>query len=924
MHKISIIQGDEYRAKIETEIHKDTFFFDVYKRAMGCVTELIRHAEVHKQKEEQKGIQYRIGNNIIVFCGKRGQGKTSAMHSFSRILKHELEAEGIVCLDKRFYVLDAIDPSAMNKEESVVRVLISRLFNHVQQQDWEKKDAMEETEWKLYRHKLLEAFKTCYQNVDYIENMHRDDYGMDDLEHLSQLGSSSALRKTLGNLVDIFLDFASRIEGCKEKSDSYQYLIIQIDDMDMAMGNVFKICEDIRNYFSLPNVIVLMASDMKQLTREIEQVYLERSHELITVRSMEDRNYYIQKCNSMATRYSEKMFPAGHRIELPSLQDYMLKHHDSLKLEYYVGYALDRRNIFEGLIENDPDTVNMQQQLLRLLYCKTGMIFKSEPGKYHPVLPTTMRELTHFLKMLSDMEDVDLNCVGFPDKTQGDNQELQKLRDNLEIMQEYFFDFWCNNHLDEKIQEWFADHRETTSSGWDELLEKKGLYCSEKAEEAASDVILRTILWNKRFVDAVENGYAKDEMITYCKKCVEQWYTEEKRRYLGFHIMKFSYQYDLLKTKTSLESDREVAFYGQNETGAGTFDALNPIFHYFDNKSHSKQQTGSRINSVEEEDETVNSQNKFDLYGEMKWLFANIEVFQEVKSQISGYFARLERDRIAGNIRKEYENFYDCLDKWKQGDMFSCLGADRSEKGIGQYLMDHYNANVSIHFLNYCSNKENYQCYKDGLIKQSNNLKEQLQREVVNITESVEKSELRSLKKNLKYSDISEKVIEEWENNLESAESNKELTKMGESLYEEIRSLKEMLWLRQKVEEVGTDVRNDLKERAATGKKELTKSNRKKYEKELMGIEKMLKQMSRADEKKAEQPSSKLSEKTSQEPSEEKGSEQAVSETIEGNEEKPATSDLPDRKEVIQVSPTTSEDEEMQQVIPRQPDEQNA
>lgn len=876
MHKISIIQGDEYRAKIETEIHKDTFFFDVYKRAMGCVTELIRHAEVHKQKEEQKGIQYRIGNNIIVFCGKRGQGKTSAMHSFSRILKHELEAEGIVCPDKRFYVLDTIDPSAMNKEESVVRVLISRLFNYVQQQDWEKKEAMEETEWKLYRHELLESFKTCYQNVDYIENMHRDDYGMDDLEHLSQLGSSSALRKTLGSLVDIFLKFASKIEGCKKDIDSYNYLIVQIDDMDMAMGNVFKICEDIRNYFSLPNVIVLMASDMKQLTREIEQVYLERSHELITVRITRDRNYYIQKCNSMATRYSEKMFPAGHRIELPSLQDYMLKHHDSLELEYYVGYASDRMNIFESLMGNNSGAANMQQQLLRLLYCKTGMIFKSEPGKYHPVLPTTMRELTHFLKMLSDMEDVDLNCVGFSGETKEGNRELQKLRDNLEIMQEYFFDFWCNNHLDEERQEWFADHRETTSSGWDELLEKNDEHYRKDIENAAADVILRTILWNKRFADAVENGHAKDEMITYCKKCVGQWYEEETGKELGFHFLSFPYQYDLLKTKTSLEADRAVAFYGQDETGAGTFDALNPIFHYFDNKSHSKQQTGSKINSVEEEDETVNSQDKFDLYGEMKWLFANIEVFQAVNLQIADFFARLKKGGVAGNIRKEYENFYDCLDKWKQGDMFSCLGADRSTEGIGQYLKNHYNANVSIHVLNYCSNEENYQCYKDGLIKRSNNLKEQLQREVANITKSVEKLELRSLRENLNYSDISEKVIEEWENNLENAKSNKELTEKGESLYEEIGSLKEMLGLRQQVEEVGADVQNDLKERAASGKT-LTKTKQDKYKKELKYIETRLEQMNRDDEKKVEE-----------------------------------------------VSPTTSEDEEMQQVIPEQSNQQNA
>ena len=102
MPKISIIQGDEYRAKIEKEVKREAFFFNVYKRAMDCVRELGEHAELYQEKETKEGIQYRIGNNIIVFCGERGQGKTSAMHSFSQMLKTTPKVEGISKPDKNF------------------------------------------------------------------------------------------------------------------------------------------------------------------------------------------------------------------------------------------------------------------------------------------------------------------------------------------------------------------------------------------------------------------------------------------------------------------------------------------------------------------------------------------------------------------------------------------------------------------------------------------------------------------------------------------------------------------------------------------------------------------------------------------------------------------------------------------------------
>ena len=44
-----------------------------------------------------------------------------------------------------------------------------------------------------------------------------------------------------------------------------------IDDMDLATQKIYRICEDIRNYLSVPNIIVLFASDYDQLVYAIYQ-----------------------------------------------------------------------------------------------------------------------------------------------------------------------------------------------------------------------------------------------------------------------------------------------------------------------------------------------------------------------------------------------------------------------------------------------------------------------------------------------------------------------------------------------------------------------------------------------------------------------------------------------------------------------------
>lgn len=445
MGRIVIDSKDVYQAKIEQQFDSEEFFSDVFLQADYILNEILDNSAIKIQDNIDKKYS-RIGNNIIAFCGNRGQGKTSAMLSFARSLEKKNDGK------QKFFVLNSIDPSALNKKESIVRVCISRLFyslseiiKDIPKEEYTKGEFIEK------RRNLLELFQKCFDNIDYLNNVRKKDVGEDDLEYLSQLGDSGRLRENLGDLVSCFLNFVVRY---KENYNDKAYLVITIDDADLALENIFKVCEDIRNYFSIKNTVVLLAADMEQLTYSIQREYMIRHEELIHASDVAKlREYYRNNCCKMASCYVEKIFPIGHRVELPRFEGEAHKKFETLKIQYLV----KNEDVFAQDIYNA--CKNMQEQLLKMLYDRTGIVFLAEESMYHSFLPRTLRELTHFLQFLSEMECVDFEKV----YTTPDNSSMRELRKNIDAMENYFFEHWCVSRLDEYDQKVFREVRRVSA-----------------------------------------------------------------------------------------------------------------------------------------------------------------------------------------------------------------------------------------------------------------------------------------------------------------------------------------------------------------------------------------------------------------------------------------------------------------------------
>jgi len=210
----TIIQEDivieEYKAdakqpiKSEEPISKITpFFYEEYAKADSIITSIIRgNDRLGKGKREN----YKFKNNIIVFSGDRGSGKTSAMLSFGEYLAKKDGADKI-----KFKLLEMIDPSYFRKNESILLNIITIMFKmakHYNNHYYRNKDDDSIDDYpnkvdfdhskKSNFNELLRSFEKVFRSVKRMDSIIPKE---DSLEYLNELSDAMELNKFINKLI---------------------------------------------------------------------------------------------------------------------------------------------------------------------------------------------------------------------------------------------------------------------------------------------------------------------------------------------------------------------------------------------------------------------------------------------------------------------------------------------------------------------------------------------------------------------------------------------------------------------------------------------------------------------------------------------------------------------------------------------------
>ena len=413
MKSITFTIGEENKPKIEK--YKDienSIFKEQYNKALKSIAEHIENVK----KENGNSITFEKFNNIFAFIGDRGSGKTSCMMSIAEMLEFgEYKKNNIIVHDQEkpkqdtsFYVLDLIDPSFFDSEFNIIELIIGKMFSAFKDSlDKCNLNSASETIYK--KNELIKKFQEVQKDLQASQKKIFEDG--DNIESLLKLASNVNLKESINELICCYLKFLGKDE----------FLVIAIDDIDLNTKHADIMVEQIRRYFVLPNVIILMAANLSQLSNVLNRKHF-KEYELLV-----DKNIISSSdVEEMSERYLEKLIPTEHRIYLPEVENLYLS---SLTIKDNYG-------------NKDDKYTTVKEAVTSLIFTKTRYLFYHTKGVTNFIVPSNLRELRHLIFLLYKMED---------------NNDLKKKNPeealyNKAIFKKYFFETWTENNLDSKGQ----------------------------------------------------------------------------------------------------------------------------------------------------------------------------------------------------------------------------------------------------------------------------------------------------------------------------------------------------------------------------------------------------------------------------------------------------------------------------------------
>lgn len=411
---LTIIKGQEFKLSLKDEIKVNDIFYDQYLEAAAMLENIVTSEEGDKKLDWKKA---ETENNIIAFCGERGEGKSSAMFTFiNAVVNQKEQKESTIfaqCENVKNTIFSepiVIDPSAFDNVHNVLDIIIASLYRKFS----DKYDVSPERFANYRREELLNEFQKVYKDISLLNDpakMLEEEYDYEgSIEKISKMGESLRLRRDLSNLVKLYLDYMMT-EDSRSK-DISKKLLIAIDDLDMCNANAYKMSEQIRKYLIIPDIVIVMALKVEQLQLCVQEENFKNYSNVL--KKQGKIAGAILDVEDMAERYIAKLIPKSRRIYLPNV-----RYIENAKIVYKKN---KKENIYEDKIEN-----SLNASLLDLIYMKTGMRFLLNDQKMNWLQPDNLRDTVNLIILLGDMK-----------VPENDSEYLE----NIEKFTEYFEKEW--------------------------------------------------------------------------------------------------------------------------------------------------------------------------------------------------------------------------------------------------------------------------------------------------------------------------------------------------------------------------------------------------------------------------------------------------------------------------------------------------
>lgn len=387
----SVVITKAYRGEVceKKSIFDQSLFRRVYKRAYRILQEQVE-LQV-SQKEEQ--ILEENTDNVIVFMGRRGTGKSSAMKSFMNSLlennKADVESDEYkIQLPNskkvRFISVDSIDASLLEREEDIFEAILAKLFNEF------LKDNENNNSMKYDSKELFNKFSSIYKkHLNIKQRSDSDVYSAEvAISNLRDLARSVDIKQEFEELIEQYIQVKSHSESEYNGYELYEtFLVISIDDIDMNVQAGFEILEKIQRYLKVKRLIVLLAVNHEQMKLCCQKHF----EDIISGKRGVNINNLNDYINELADQYMEKALPSYSRVYLPSLK----------KMDY------DRNNMIKICdTKDETKQYSIKEAMFFEAWRKTGVRYDTKGKKRHFLEPESLRELNNWRIYRSTMPEL--------------------------------------------------------------------------------------------------------------------------------------------------------------------------------------------------------------------------------------------------------------------------------------------------------------------------------------------------------------------------------------------------------------------------------------------------------------------------------------------------------------------------------------
>ena len=383
-----ITKGKEFKITKKDTIEETDVFYDQYVAAAKMLDNMLEYSE----SQVNDSFEIEMENNIIAFCGERGEGKSSAMMTFINVLSQNAKTRQntIFATCKNIEKIEfskpiVIDPSMFDNVHNILDIVVAIIYRKFKDRYYSGNENIEDYK----REQLLNKFQKVYKSISLINDQKRIletefDYE-GNIENINRLGDSTRLKEDFRQLIDAYLD-------CMMNVDRPKKLLIAIDDLDLCNSNAYRMSEQIRKYLIIPNVVIVMAIKIEQLQKCVQEENFRNYSN--TICAVKESFQLLEDVKNMSERYIAKLIPKARRVYLPnvhSLHNTRIVYEDVQGKKIYTNKLSDYDSIVESL--------------LNLISIKTGMIFLKNRINSSYLLPDNLRDTVNFITLLNDMKD---------------------------------------------------------------------------------------------------------------------------------------------------------------------------------------------------------------------------------------------------------------------------------------------------------------------------------------------------------------------------------------------------------------------------------------------------------------------------------------------------------------------------------------